>query len=237
MAANITEIRQGVTARVKDAGILSTTPDLSCDVDRCILSALEEYAKARPRRRAALIDGSGGFDYATSLLSGWQDDFSYVAEIIYPWDSTTPTPFVLNEDEYEVKLLSTGSVLRFKTAKPGTTEKFHVTYTSPHTLSSSTSTVPATDDEALKDLSAALCCEALAAYYSQTSENSISADAVQRIQKADSYRASAKRWREAFKAKMSSDEDGADRPAMAVTQIDTRFSNDLDRLFFHGRRR
>jgi hypothetical protein len=243
MASNIGEIRSGVIGpdglggRVKDAaGKLSRVPALSCDVDVAILAAAEEYSKARPREIALLVTGTAGFDYPVATkLPGWSDGFSSISSIVYPWSATSATPPVLDTERYAIVRLSTGLVLRFFDVVPTVAEQFHATFSAPHTLSVSTCTVRPSDDEALKDLAAAHCCEILAGYYNQVTDSAIAADAVDRRSLSDMYRSQAKRWRESYDAKMQADK--SDGAAFAVATIETRFGNQQRSDYFsHGRR-
>ena len=89
MAANIGEIRSKVSTRIHDTDSkLTTLPDLTCDVDRAILDALEQYQKTRPLQKTVKLDGDGGFDYAVSSLTGFVDGFSVVVDVVYPYVST-----------------------------------------------------------------------------------------------------------------------------------------------------
>lgn len=234
MAANIGDFRTKVDARVKDAAAKLT----SGEKDAAITGAREEYEKARPRERALLVTGNNGFDYLVTLLTGFADGFAagVVKSIIYPWDATTPTPTYLQSDEFGLIRLSGGLTLRFLSVKPTAAQQFLATYTTPHTLDAGSSTIPTPDDEALSDLSTCYACEALAGFYSQSTDGSLSADTVDHRSKADMYRSQAKRWRDAYLAKMQGDD--ADEAAFAIADPTAGAFSSFqgDRLFFHGRR-
>jgi len=239
--SNISGLRTKVSARIKDtASKLSITPDMTCDVDLCILSALEEYQSARPLVNVVLLTGNGGFDYAVSSLStslgSFVDGASVITEVIYPYSAAEAIQSALEHEEYEIRRLASGLFLRFLNAKPAASEQFQVTFTSPHSIDATHFTPSQGDVEALADLSAAYCCYALAGFYSQTTDNGISADAVNRITKAGEYRAQGKAWRASYKSKLFSGEAGSTGAASAVATFDTVMSNDIDRYQFHGRR-
>lgn len=232
MAANIGDVRNLVIPRVQD-----TKPVLTITagggVDKCITAALAEHQAKRPRQRAKLVTGNGGFDYPISDLTGFVDGFSIVTQVIYPWSAATPEPTVLERESYALVRLDADALkLRFFTVKPTASEQFLASYTAPHTLTDAACSLPSSEDEALADLAAAHCCEAIAGYYSQSTDNLISADVVQRVSKADSYRASAKRWREAYASKMQADR--AVGPASYVTDALTTYPSG-QRYHFHGR--
>jgi hypothetical protein len=234
MASNIGDFRTKVGNRIKDAAAKL----VQADVDAAIVGALEEYSKARPRERVILLTGTGAFDYLASGLTGFVDGFAPggVRSIVYPWDATTPTPTFLDSDQFGLIRLVAGLTLRFLSARPTAAQQFLVTYTTPHTVDVSTSSVSVADDETLSDLAACYACEALAGFYSQSTDGSISADSVDHRSKADMYRSQAKRWRDAYAAKMQGDD--ADEAAFAVSDVPVgSFSNrPADRLFFHGSR-
>ena len=168
-------------------------------------------------------------------LTAWVEGLSSILEIVYPWSATTPTPTVLDSSEYVVIRLSTGVYLRFLSATPTAAEKFHVLYTGAHVLTEATSSVPAGDMEALADLATAYACDALAGFYSQSTDGSIQADTVAHLTKAQEYRAQAKRWRDAYLAKIGGD--SADGPAAGVAAVASVFrSSRSDGYFFHGGR-
>ena len=233
MASNLQTFTGKLELRIKDDAAKLTTDEKNAAVS----AAMEEYSKARPQRRAELVDGTGAFDYAldgaTPKLSAWRDSLSAITSIIYPWSATTVSPPVLTADDYVILRLSTGLVLRFVTATPTTAEKFLAEYTTLHTADSTTTTVPTADEEALSDLCASYACEVLAGFYSQATDGSFAADTVAHLSKAQEYRAQAKRWRDAYLSKMGGD--SADSPASAVSAVASVFPTPRrDAYFFHG---
>ncbi len=224
-----------VDSRIKDAAAKLTVDEKNA----AILAAFEEYSKARPLRKAELVTGTGAFDYAldgaTPKLTAWRDTLSAIASIIYPWSATTAVPTVLEAKDYAVLRLSTGLVLRFITVTPTAAQQFLVEYTTLHTVDGTTCTVPIADEEAVSDLCASYACEALASFYSQSTDGSFAADSVNHLSKAQEYRAQAKRWRDAYLAKMGGDE--ADSPASAAAAVASVFPTAQgDHYFFHGGR-
>lgn len=237
MAANISDIRSGVSARIHDADSkLSVTTDLTCDVDRAILSALEQYEKDRPLEKAVRIAGTGTFKYAVSSMTGFVDGFSAVLGVAYPHLTTDQLLAWLEDDEFLLQRDDTGLYLWFSTARPASTEFFLAAFTAPHTVNAATSTVPTADDQALMDLAAAFACDQLAALYAKDIDSSISADAVDRRTKSDNYRSMAASLRKSYAAKMQTGESG--RAAGVLGEIDRGFGNNAGTdYFFHGRRR
>jgi len=237
MAANIGEIRLGVSARIQDDdGKLSITPDLLCEVDRAILSALEQYSKDRPLEKAVRIAGTATFKYAVSGLTGFIDGFSSVLGIAYPHLAADQQLAFLEDDEFLLQRDDSGLFLWFTQARPAASEFFLAAFTAPHTLNASTSTIPVSDDQAVMDLGAAFACDQLAALYAKDIDSSISADAVDRRTKSDNYRSMAASLRKSYAAKMQTGESG--RAAGTLAEIDRGFGNMVGTdYFFHGKRR
>lgn len=235
MASTLATFVGKLESRIKDGAAKLS----EAEKNAAILAALEEYSKARPYRRAELVTGTAAFDYAlegaTPKLSAWRDTLSAIVSIIYPWSATSAVPPVLDSDEYAVLRLSTGLVLRFFSATPTAAQQFLVEYTTLHTADATTSTVPTADEEALSDLCAAYACDTLASFYCQATDGSFAADTVAHLSKAQEYRAQAKRWRDAYLAKMGGD--SADSPASAAAAVASVFPTAQgDRYFFHGGR-
>lgn len=238
MASNIGDIRGKVSARIKDIDSrLTITPDLTCDVDRAIIAALEQYQKVRPLQKTVKVTGTGAFDYAAATaLTGFIDGFSVVVDVAYPYATTDQNLAVLERDEWGLVRLDTGLQLRFFVARPASTEFFLASYTAPHTLSAAASTVPATDDEALSDLGAAFSCDQLAALYAKDVDSSLGADAVDRRGKSDNYRSMAASYRKSYAAKMETEQ--AQQAAFAMADTDRAFGNSIGTDYlFHGRAR
>jgi hypothetical protein len=235
--STLATFRAKIDSRLKEAAAKLSDGDK----DAAITAALAEFSAVRPRHLAELVTGAAAFDYAldgaTPKLTAWRDGFSVVEELIYPWSATTATPPTLDSDEYMVVRLSTGLFLRFLGATPTAAQQFHVVYTSPHAIAAASSTVAATDEEALANLAAAYACEALASFYSQSTDPAFNADTTNHLSKAQEYRAQAKRWRDAYRAAMGFDQDAAGAAAGVATVV-SAFDNapSRDRFFFHGRR-
>ena len=227
MAANIGDIRLGVESRVQDDAARLGDTVLVGDVDRAILAALAEYQIGRPRLRAAKVAGTGAFDYqldgVSPALPGWVQDFSDLGGVLYPYDQTKQRPTSLDRSEFVVLVLDTGIFLRFLDQIPAAGSFFLAQYTTPHSLSASTSTVSPQDDDALEDLAASFCFGKLAAVYAQDTDASYQADSVNRPTKSDLYRKLAADLRKAYDQKMQSG--AAATPASRVGQIRRGFGN------------
>jgi hypothetical protein len=197
MPTTILTIDEGVQPRIKDeAGVLSAS-----DRQGHIRSALAEYQKIRPRQRVTALTGSGVYDYAVSLLTGFEDGFSYIVRIDGPVLVGPYIPPRLDASEYALVRTPAGQFLRFCWAL-NSADVYHVNVACRHTLDGTTSTVNAPDEEALMDLAAAKCCKALKAFYSQSTNGSIEADTVDHSGKAELYGSLESGYLAAYEAKV-----------------------------------
>jgi len=210
-------------------------------------AAVREYSVMRPQKLVEAIPGANAFDYlllpvtdsgATPVVKAWQDGFSVINALLYPYTAGDRDQSQLEPTEYHLVRLPTGIYLRFVASTPAIGESILVEYTAQQQLDGTHSTHPAVDDEALADLFAACACDALASLYVQSTDSSISADVVNRLSKAQEYRAQAKAWRAAYEQRMGGAE-GANQdspPAGGASgALETRFVNPIqDRHFFHG---
>lgn len=236
MAANIAAIDALVSSRIKDA---AGTDAFLSETDRynCIRSAVEEYGKLRPLLLVTQLTGAGSFDFALSAgnFPSWSQGFSSITSVLFPYTATNATSPMLARWNYGIVLLPTGYVFRLLSGtKPTATQKLLVYYTAPHAVTAGASSVPASDDEALADLSACYCCNAMAAQGQQSIDGAISADSVNRLSRSQEYRSQASRWLAAYKAKMGLD--GSAVPAtILLSDIPQRPVNPGARgLLFHG---
>ncbi len=246
MAGPLTDLQAKATARVNAATGKLTAAMLTAAVD----AALSQYSAARPREIAAKVAGAAAFDYPLTgigaILASWVVNFSQLLGIIYPYDATVQTQEELQTDVYGVVRLDTGDVLRFFEASPTAAEFMLLRYTARHSVTddvvgpppvAGVTTIPAGDTEAVADLIAAYACDALASFYCQSTDSTITADTVNYLSKAQEYRAQAKQFRAAYALKMKGGDAEMLMPAGGFTHSDSRFSNTIgDRLLFHVRR-
>lgn len=247
MAGPRTDLQNKARSRVNDAaGKLVTVPAVGVPtpLEAATDAALAQFSGARPLEVVANVVGAGVFDYALTgigaILASWTQDFSQVLGIIYPYNVAVQTQEEMQSDRYGVVRLDTGDKLRFFDATPAATERMLIRYTARHAVTDDpggTTSIPLGYTEAVADLLAAYCCDALAAYYCQSVDASISADTVNRLSKAQEYRAQAKAFREAYAAKLKGATAEDLQPAGGFAHTDSRFSNTIgDQYFFHVRR-
>jgi hypothetical protein len=232
--------------RVNDGAAKLSTDGWSA----AISAAVREYSVMRPQKLVEAIDGANAFDYLlfpsadsvdTPVVTAWQDGFSVVNALLYPYVVGGRDQSQVEPMEYHIVRLPTGIYLRFVVSTPSVGESILVEYTAQQQLSvgpPAVSTHPAVDDEAVADVIAACACDALASLYVQSTDSSIGADVVNRLSKAQEYRAQAKAWRAAYEQRMGGAEGaaGGTPPAGgASAALETRFVNPVqDRHFFHG---
>ncbi len=198
MASNIGDIDAGLPSRIKDeAGKLSPSDRLAA-----IASALAEYQKARPRWRVTALVGAGTYDYAIASLTGFEDGFSWIGRVEGPVQTQPSIPDEVPADRYAIVRTPSGVVFRFLDRNPSSSDTYWVTVACRHTLNADTSTVLAVDDEALMDLAGAYCADALAAFYTQSTDGSMQADTVDHTGKSDTYRSLASSLRAKYAAKV-----------------------------------
>jgi hypothetical protein len=214
-----------VEAKVQDtAGILS-----AMDYINAIAEAVGLYSDDYPRERVTTITGNGvAMDFALPA------DATDVVSVEYPVAQQEPE--YLDEDDWLVM------------TQPDDTQMLHLTalvlpnaaparvlYSAPHSVTATVDTVPLADRGAASNLAAAVCCRQLAAYYSQTSDSTIAADAVNYRTKNQEYLALARAYEEAYQRAVT----GGGRAASVSKDVEdvAMFAQGSGvPRFYHGRR-
>ncbi len=160
--------------------------------------AMLTYSLHRPRTDVVDLPGSGGFDYALSLLSSWAENFSRIVCIEYPVDDEDPAASELGEDEWTLYETPGGRVIRLMVYRPDVGEVLRVRYTMLHRCDAEECSVPGIDEAAVKALAAAGVCDMCAAYYSADENSSIGADSVDHSTPAAEYAKRARGYRARF---------------------------------------
>jgi hypothetical protein len=185
----IAQFRDSVDPLVQD-----TTKKLS-DLDRNRLigkAIVQRYSKDRPQHLVEDIAGDGSA--VTAMPASYEDNFSVIESIEFPIGNDPAT--LLEDDAWSRYRTPAGLKLRFASALPTVTEKVRVQYTARHAKDGST--VPAEDFDAVCDLAASLCLDALAAQYAQTGDSTIGADVVNYRTKSSEYMGLAKAARKRY---------------------------------------
>ena len=239
MSYTIADFEQRTLLLIKDAAgklaaydsAQSLPPNSS--IDAAIAQAAKHYSSDRPQRLAADIHGAGSFDLA--LPTGWNDGFSTVAQIEYPFSTTAPDNLTVDDDQFLIYRSPTGNVLRLLSAVPQVGETCRVHFTGLHSIpASGNTTIPDVDFDAVASLCGALALEQLAGLMIQTGDPTLSADVVDYKSKSQQYLAAAKALRTNYD-RLLGKLDNEVVAASAQQQLNENLSVGLDRLT-HPRR-
>lgn len=193
-----------VKSKVKDdSARLSDADDYQPAVD----AALERYSIHRPTEVLADLVGNGTADL--ELPEDWEEDFSRPLRVEYPVGRVPAV--LLPSGEWSLYQSPDGPRLRLALARPAEDEAVRLTYTLPRAEAS----VARSDLDAVANLAAAICSETLAGLFAQTSDPTISADAVHYRSKSAEFAARAKRLRQLYLDHFGITGDGGP-PAAAV---------------------
>ena len=221
---NYAQIKDKVDQTVKDTAA-KLTP---IERDNFIQEAVKAYSKHRPREVVKDITGAGTYDYSIGTnLASWIDDFSIIKSIEYPADQRTPE--YVDEDDYLIYRKETDLFIRFLADSPTASQKIRVMYTALHILSEALNTVPLGDQDALCNLAASLCSQALASFYAQTSDPTIGADSVNYRSKSQEYGSRAKDQKKLYMDHLGL-KDGDVAPASVRKAVDVTYPGGADRL-------
>lgn len=165
----------------------------NAQTNRIIVDALAVFSKDCPIIQATSITGDGGYDY--SLPSGWQQGFSQIKAIEYPAGQQIPQ--YLESDDFTIYDNATVKKIRFFNTSPSSSETFIVSWTKAY-LQSTIDQIPTQFIDAFCELAAALYCEALANYYTQSSNSSIEIDSVDNLSKRGLWAENAKNHRKLY---------------------------------------
>ncbi len=167
--------------RVRDSGAKFTT----AQIDRAIVEAVKRYSRVRPVEAVQDFAGDGAtFDFALPI--GWQQDSSTIRAVEYPAGQRPAS--LLEPADWELYRSTTSVVkLRLKSLTPASGQTLRVTWTKPHVVDVTSSTIIAHDEEAVSNLAAAVGLRQLAAHYANTVDPTIQADSVNYRSKSSEY--------------------------------------------------
>ena len=216
---NRNELIQAIQRKVADE------PNISEEkLDDTVEEALARYSQERPRTIAVDVPGTGAFEY--NLPTGFVDDFSSMLSVQYPFDPTDQNPpYVKAGDDFQLYRGTVGLVLRFAESRPASGELFRATYTAPHTVTVSSTTVPQGDERAVINLGAALLCEMLAAEYERRSRSTLPEATFDLRTKSQEYQTQADRYYKLWRDQMGISDDGRPQAAVAWTDTDWTLSD------------
>ncbi len=196
-------------------------------------TAVQRFSRQRPRTLVSDIAGDGSYDY--DLPSGWLDGFSRILVVEYP--SGRRDPEILEEDRYDVYRSPTGLKLRFFENTPLASETIRLTFTVPHTLGDSSTTVPTTDEAAVCFLAASLTATVISSHYAQQRDPTIRGSNINATDRSLRYQKLAKEYLGMYLAHLGIKSE-IDLPAAGgVADWDRNLSTGHDRLTHPRRRR
>jgi hypothetical protein len=185
----LADLRIMLDDRLRDTAGKCTTPQK----DAAIAEALKRYSLDYPAEAVAPIVGDGTaytFALPTTFMAGW----SSILAVEYPTGQQIPV--YLDEDDYG--LYGNPPQLRFYSLILADGETALVTYSALHTVTDDADTVPIGQQELVAWLAAAICCRQLAAYYAQTMEPMMGADAAYWGARAQYYLTLAEKFEQAY---------------------------------------
>ena len=219
------QFRTGVDARLKQLeNVLN-----EAEKTEAIEDALDQYSKDRPDTAADDITGDGGFDYLLSGLTNYEDGFSWISDIEYPYDSSDARRNSIEGDRWEEYHNGSAKYLRFLYDTPTTAETIRVHYTIPYEFSAGGAVViPLTDFRALCNLAAAKALRFIAAKFLHTGESTLSADVVNYRSKSREALDLAKTYTDAYREHMGITEKGGPQGASVVNDWDMEYAVGVD---------
>lgn len=227
MAFELAAVQTAVNAKLKDAGGF-LTPN---DVDECIISALNILNVDSPDRKPVDIAGDASRNYA--LPVAFVRGYSIIRRVEFIDASKTdddPPVFLRKGDDwfnYEDPTKATSPVnlqqrLRLKLTTPAAGDTLRLTLTTPWVLLPTSTIVNTTEAQALSAKTLELAFEALAARFTQTTDPTIDADAVDYGGAPDRFLLLARDWRNIYRH-LTGLADTV-KAAMAIKEIDLRLS-------------
>jgi len=179
-----------------------------------------------------VTDSAGNGTALIGVPTGFEDGFSIVRSIEFPIGNVPPTH--IEDAEWQMYRDTSALKIMLLATKPAASDQLRLTWTARHAADGMT--VPEPDFEAVCDLAAALCFEALAASYAQTGDATILADTVNYRTKSQEYLGLARAARKRYADHLGIDESsGGVGPAIAMGDLEQNLAG-VDRLTHPGRR-
>jgi hypothetical protein len=219
-----------INRHLKDGAKVLAPPDVEALIDR----ALEVYKRKKPGAVVVELVSDGTGRFAVADLTGYDEEISGDPEIEYPVVEDGE-PEYLDRRDWQFRRTPDGLIIQvFDAMADGEPVRFH--FKGDHSITTTGSTIPASDFHAFCKLGAAEGFDDLAAHFTQGSENAILQASVAAYQsKDDKYARRAKELRRQANEHFGIKED-ASAPAASVTKNwDTTSSQGGDRLT-HRRR-
>lgn len=221
MAFELADIQRAVNAKLQDKGSFLTGDE----VDECIISALNILNVDMPNQIPVDIDGLDtvkNYAIGTDFVKGYSQEKKLEHIVSSATDDDRPV-FLRKTDDwfiYEDPTKAAGSQmrLRLKLTQPSTGDTLRLTISTPFVLLPTSTIETVRDGQALSAKALQLCFEALAARFTQTTDPTIDADAVDYGGAPDRFLLLARDWRNIYNHLAGLDENI--KAAMALTEVD-----------------
>lgn len=213
-------IRTAVKSELQDDGQF-LTPD---EIDTHITNAINQVSHDRAFRKVADITGDGTRDY--SLPTDFEKGFSSILRVEAPADENPPV-YPREDDDwilYENPTKSPTQRLLFLTVQPTSTEVIRVTYSAPWAVTESASDLDRTAFLAVMYKVLELALAALANRFTQSTDPTIVADAVDYGARGQNFLFASNEWKTKYKQIIGLAE-GVVAPAAAFKEKDINFSS------------
>lgn len=220
MLADLVEL---IRQSVRDDANLITVDDIGVAAGL----AVARYSLDRPREIVEDLAPSGTDTLPLPTL--WQDDFSHVVSVEYPFGLFPPE--FLDNDLHLVYQAPTGKVFRLGLVP---TSGVRATYTIAHTLNDTVDTLPIKHREAIACWAAAFCYDQLAGYYAGATDTMMQADSVRRNEQSRDYAKRAETLRKRYINELGL-EDKKNAAAGMVVDLDLKTSYGTDRFTHRNR--
>jgi hypothetical protein len=201
-----------------------------------LADALKRYSRDRPFEDVEDVTGSAAKLQATP--TNWEDQWSVVRKIVYPYSDEDST--VLEADDYEVDSVpvagSPVQKIRFKSHEPAATETVRIWFTRPHVCSDTVCTVYEEDEEAFAHLVAHVIEKKKASIFLGLKDQAVEVDLVDYGAKSIEARALAKMHLDSYREGIGLSAEGP-KPAAVAGDIDVETSSPYVSHLRHHRSR
>jgi hypothetical protein len=198
-----------------------------------ISQAARIYSRYFPIEVVSDIPGENGFNL--TLPVAFMDGFSTINSIEYPYIASQQNPNLIKLNEARPYRTPTGLQIRFMTYSPKSTEVVRLNYTVPHTITTTTSTIPSFREDAIGNKASALVAEIIAADYSNTSRSSMDEISIDFRIKSQEWQLIADRYNMLFRTDLGLPEKTDEIPYSGWIDLDFGYSAGVDWLT-HPRR-
>lgn len=160
-------------------------------LEKAVDHAVRRYNRDAPRIVPKTVNGDGTQEYATP--AEWVVGKSFIESMEYPAGNNPPTMIEQDDEYYVYSQSETVQKIRFRVT-PQIGETFLVTFSSVHSLTATSSTIPDEDAPAVIAIGTAYACRLAASFFAQSRDGTIQADIVDYGQKAAQWIELASHW-------------------------------------------